>query len=69
MGTNVPRIGTRHPGTAARGPGHLCENCGTIGDTVDGAVSTHSFGLDDFAASLQTFRDGSGRKIQLRPQA
>ncbi|MFG2859461.1 zinc-dependent alcohol dehydrogenase family protein [Streptomyces sioyaensis] len=30
---------------------------------------THSFGLDDFGAALQTFRDGSGRKIQLRPQA
>ncbi|UKY54019.1 zinc-dependent alcohol dehydrogenase family protein [Streptomyces inhibens] len=29
---------------------------------------THSFGLDDFGAALQTFRDGSGRKIQLRPQ-
>ncbi|QTZ90484.1 zinc-dependent alcohol dehydrogenase family protein [Streptomyces auratus] len=30
---------------------------------------THSFGLDDFGAALQTFRDGSGRKIQLRPRA
>ncbi|MFI1157741.1 zinc-dependent alcohol dehydrogenase family protein [Streptomyces sioyaensis] len=30
---------------------------------------THSFGLDDFGAALQTFRDGTGRKIQLRPQA
>ncbi|KPC58492.1 zinc-dependent alcohol dehydrogenase family protein [Streptomyces chattanoogensis] len=30
---------------------------------------THSYGLDDFSAALQTFRDGSGRKIQLRPQA
>ncbi|REK86632.1 alcohol dehydrogenase [Streptomyces inhibens] len=29
---------------------------------------THSFGLDDFGAALQTFRDGSGRKIQIRPQ-
>ncbi|MFF4947966.1 zinc-dependent alcohol dehydrogenase family protein [Streptomyces chattanoogensis] len=29
---------------------------------------THSYGLDDFSAALQTFRDGSGRKIQLRPQ-
>lgn len=30
---------------------------------------THSFGLDDFGAALQTFRDGSGRKIQLRPRS
>ncbi|AJT69125.1 zinc-dependent alcohol dehydrogenase family protein [Streptomyces chattanoogensis] len=30
---------------------------------------THSYGLDDFSAALQTFRDGSGRKIQLRPQS
>ncbi|GAA1931714.1 zinc-dependent alcohol dehydrogenase family protein [Streptantibioticus ferralitis] len=28
---------------------------------------THSFGLDEFAEALQTFREGSGRKIQIRP--
>jgi 2-desacetyl-2-hydroxyethyl bacteriochlorophyllide A dehydrogenase len=30
---------------------------------------THSFGLDEFAQALAAFRDGSGRKIQLRPTA
>ncbi|UQA90913.1 zinc-dependent alcohol dehydrogenase family protein [Streptomyces halobius] len=30
---------------------------------------THSFGLDEFPAALQAFRDGSGRKIQIRPNA
>lgn len=30
---------------------------------------THSFGLDSFGEALQTFRDGSGRKIQIRPAA
>lgn len=28
---------------------------------------THSFALDEFATALQTFRDGVGRKIQIRP--
>ncbi|MEV0293635.1 zinc-dependent alcohol dehydrogenase family protein [Nocardia sp. NPDC050710] len=28
---------------------------------------THGFGLDQFADALRTFRDGSGRKIQIRP--
>ncbi|NUS45628.1 MAG: zinc-dependent alcohol dehydrogenase family protein [Mycobacteriaceae bacterium] len=28
---------------------------------------THSFGLDEFGAALQAFRDGVGRKIQLTP--
>ncbi len=28
---------------------------------------THSFGLDEFTQALQAFRDGSGRKIQVRP--
>ncbi|MFI6689343.1 zinc-dependent alcohol dehydrogenase family protein [Streptomyces sp. NPDC050485] len=30
---------------------------------------THSFGLDEFAQALQTFREGTGRKIQIRPTA
>ncbi|WP_433755192.1 zinc-dependent alcohol dehydrogenase family protein [Nocardia sp. CA-135398] len=30
---------------------------------------THSFGLDEFADALETFRAGAGRKIQLRPGA
>ncbi|MFI7667206.1 zinc-dependent alcohol dehydrogenase family protein [Nocardia sp. NPDC049526] len=30
---------------------------------------THSFGLAEFADALQTFRAGTGRKIQLRPGA
>ncbi|MEV4235679.1 zinc-dependent alcohol dehydrogenase family protein [Nocardia sp. NPDC049737] len=30
---------------------------------------THNFGLDEFADALQTFRAGTGRKIQLRPEA
>ncbi|MFI6365316.1 zinc-dependent alcohol dehydrogenase family protein [Nocardia sp. NPDC050630] len=30
---------------------------------------THSFGLDEFTDALQTFRAGTGRKIQLRPEA
>ncbi|MEU1408584.1 zinc-dependent alcohol dehydrogenase family protein [Streptomyces sp. NPDC005728] len=30
---------------------------------------THRFPLDDFGTALQTFREGSGRKIQLRPQS
>ncbi|MET8873341.1 alcohol dehydrogenase catalytic domain-containing protein [Nocardia sp. NPDC004604] len=28
---------------------------------------THGFGLPEFADALQTFRDGTGRKIQIRP--
>ncbi|WP_030608530.1 zinc-dependent alcohol dehydrogenase family protein [Streptomyces sclerotialus] len=28
---------------------------------------THSYGLDEFGAALETFRRGTGRKIQLRP--
>ncbi|MGW7001594.1 zinc-dependent alcohol dehydrogenase family protein [Streptomyces sp. NPDC054933] len=30
---------------------------------------THSFGLEEFSQALRTFRDGSGRKIQIRPTA
>ncbi|MFI1197891.1 zinc-dependent alcohol dehydrogenase family protein (plasmid) [Streptomyces sp. BHT-5-2] len=30
---------------------------------------THRYPLDDFGAALQTFREGSGRKIQLLPQS
>lgn len=30
---------------------------------------THSFGLDEFDQALQVFREGSGRKIQIRPAA
>ncbi|MEU7642142.1 MULTISPECIES: zinc-dependent alcohol dehydrogenase family protein [unclassified Streptomyces] len=30
---------------------------------------THRYPLDDFGTALQTFRDGSGRKIQLCPQS
>ncbi|MCQ4079147.1 zinc-binding dehydrogenase [Streptomyces sp. RB6PN25] len=30
---------------------------------------THSFALEEFEQALQTFRDGSGRKIQIRPSA
>lgn len=33
------------------------------------AMITHSFGLAEFADALQTFRAGTGRKIQLRPGA
>ncbi|WP_040701400.1 zinc-dependent alcohol dehydrogenase family protein [Nocardia vinacea] len=33
------------------------------------AMITHSFGLAEFADALQTFRGGTGRKIQLRPGA
>jgi 2-desacetyl-2-hydroxyethyl bacteriochlorophyllide A dehydrogenase len=28
---------------------------------------SHSFTLDDYAAALQMFRDGTGRKLQIRP--
>ncbi|MFG2224261.1 zinc-dependent alcohol dehydrogenase family protein [Streptomyces sp. NPDC048644] len=34
-----------------------------------GTMLTHSFGLDEFGTALQTFRDGTGRKIQIRPAA
>ncbi|MEV6671367.1 zinc-dependent alcohol dehydrogenase family protein [Streptomyces sp. NPDC051162] len=30
---------------------------------------THSFGLDGFPEALRTFREGTGRKIQIRPAA
>jgi 2-desacetyl-2-hydroxyethyl bacteriochlorophyllide A dehydrogenase len=31
-------------------------------------LSTHSFGLDDYAAAVDTFRSGSGLKIAITPQ-
>ncbi|MGW0737684.1 hypothetical protein [Streptomyces sp. NPDC002851] len=38
--------------------------------TIAGSMAVvHSFGLDEFADALQTFREGSGRKIQIRPAA
>ncbi|PSJ26645.1 alcohol dehydrogenase [Streptosporangium nondiastaticum] len=33
------------------------------------AMITHSFGLEAFPEALRTFREGAGRKIQIRPAA
>lgn len=33
------------------------------------AMITHNFVLEEFPQALQTFRDGSGRKIHIRPTA
>ncbi|MER7394289.1 hypothetical protein ABT381_02060 [Streptomyces sp. NPDC000151] len=38
-------------------------------DVLPRDLGAHSYGLDDFGTALETFRQGSGRKIQLRPAA
>jgi threonine dehydrogenase-like Zn-dependent dehydrogenase len=32
-----------------------------------GPMISHSFSLDDYEQALQMFRDGTGRKLQIRP--
>ncbi|MEV6278777.1 zinc-dependent alcohol dehydrogenase family protein [Nocardia sp. NPDC051832] len=46
--------------------GRAVELMGTGAIDADTMI-THSFGLDQFADALQAFRDGVGRKIQIRP--
>ena len=33
------------------------------------AMVSHAFSLDDYGEALEMFRSGSGRKVQIRPQA
>jgi len=33
------------------------------------AMVSHAFTLDDYGAALDMFRAGTGRKLQIRPQA